>query len=78
MSGHNQLYKQVYDSVLGWMGFRQCGRETFNYVNAAMTPKYLLSSGSMSELSLVNVSGQFCEAGNPIMGQIDAYLEDRS
>ena len=49
----------MYDSVLGWMDFRQCGRDTFNYVNAALMPKYLLSSGSMSERSLIRVTGEY-------------------
>ena len=59
------------------MSFRECGRDTFDYVNAALAPKYLLSSGSMSELSLVNVSGQYCDAGNPL-GLIDTNLVGRS
>ena len=49
---------QVYCSVLGWMDFRACGSTTFQYVNAAMNPKYLLSSGSMSESSLIMVAGE--------------------
>ena len=52
-----ESWLQVYCSVLGWMDFRACGISTFQYVNAAMNPKYLLSSGSMSENSLVMVAG---------------------
>ena len=40
------------------MDFRKCGVLTFQYVAAALNPKYLLSSGSMSESSLVSVAGE--------------------
>ena len=54
---HIPVTLQVYCSVMGWMDFRDCGKSTFQYVLAAMNPKFLLSSGSMSEDSLISVAG---------------------
>ena len=53
-----QLFSQVLDSDLGWTGFRPYDSETWAWVSAALRPRFLLSSGSMSEASLVRVSGQ--------------------
>ena len=49
---------QVLDGDLGWTGFRPYDSETWAWVSAALRPRFLLSSGSMSEASLVRVSGQ--------------------
>ena len=49
---------QVLDSDLGWTGFRPYDSETWAWVSAALRPRFLLSSGSMSEASLVRVAGQ--------------------
>ena len=46
------------DSDLGWTGFRPYDSETWAWVSAALRPRFLLSSGSMSEASLVRVAGQ--------------------
>jgi hypothetical protein len=60
---HNKLIlpTQIYDSLLGWDDFRACGKSTFDYINAAMAPRYLLSSGSMSEDGLARCAGQMGE-----------------
>ena len=52
------LPTQIYDSLLGWDDFRACGKSTFDYINAAIGPRYILSSGSMSEASLSRCAGQ--------------------
>ena len=49
---------KVLDSDLGWTGFRPYDSETWAWVSAALRPRFLLSSGSMSEASLVRVAGQ--------------------
>ena len=62
-----QIYSfsvQVYCSVMGWMDFRACGSSTFQYVLASMNPKFLLSSGSMSEDSLNRVAGWCCPSSD--------------
>ena len=47
---------QVFEDVLGWLTFRSC--EFFKYLNAALAPRYLLSSGSMTEAALCRVAGE--------------------
>ena len=58
------VHVQVYCSVMGWMDFRACGSSTFQYVLASMNPKFLLSSGSMSEDSLNRVAGWCCPSSD--------------